>query len=237
MNLKSVALVSLLAMAGAALTGGAYWALLNVPESNVLALAFSALLVVLIAVIAGYALSVALSAASGSSIGQAVQEGVRGVPGFLTGGIVFVVLWYLTTSIDAQWTEHAGEIDALFLRYAGTAHTAWLHTTVGWVLWLIRWGVGAAVVAGATTTSVTRGSIGRGLSLSVSPLPLGATLLALFVAYELWAFVYWRPKGLPADSAELAFVSAKLAVLAVVNAVLVAIVCHVFTRAAATARR
>lgn len=233
MKLKSLALVSLLAVVGAALTGAAYWALLNVPESNVLALAFSALLVVLIVSLGGYALAVSLSAASGSRVGDAIAAGVRGLPGFFAGGIVFVVLWYLTTSIEGQWRQHAGEIDALFLRYAGTAHSAWLHATVGWVLWLVRWGVGVAVVVGATTTRVTRGSIGRGLSLGVSPLPLGATLLALFAAYELWAAVYWRPKGLPADSAELAFVSVKLAMFAIVNAVLVALVFHVFTRAAA----
>ncbi len=232
MNLKSVALVSLLAMAGAALTGAAYWALLNVPESNVLALGLSALLLVLMALLAGYALSVVLAVASGSSLGRAASAGLGGLPGFLAGGVVFVALWSLTTAIDSQWTLHAGEIDALFLRYAGTANTAWLHTTVSWVLWLVRWGVGAALVAGATTTRVTRGSIGRGLWLGLSPAPLGATLVALFAAYGLWALVYWRPKGLPADTAEVAFVSVKLAVLFVVGAVMTALVGHVFARSA-----
>jgi len=232
MNLKSVAQVSLLAVAGAALTGGAYWALLSVPESNVLALALSALLVVLIVLLAGYALSVALGVAAGSSLGRALGEGVRGVMGFLVGGVAFVALWYLTTTIDSQWTQHAGEIDALFLRYAGTARTAWLHASVAWLLWLIRWGLGAALIAGATTTQVTRGSIGRGLRLGLSLAPLGATLVALLSAYGLWALVYWRPKGLPADSAEVAFVSAKLAALLLANAVIAACVCHVFARSA-----
>lgn len=232
MNLKSVGLTSLVAIAGTALVGGAYWALLNVPESNVLALALSALLIVLISLLAAYVLSVALAVASGSRLVSAAGAGVRGIAGFLVGAVVFVVLWYLTTSIEGQWTLHAGEIDALFLRYAGTANTAWLHTTVAWVMWVIRWGVGPALIIGATTTRVTRGSIGRGLSLGLSPLPLGATLLALLAAYELWSIVYWRPKGLPADSAEVAFVSAKLAVLLLVNAVMAAFVCHVFTRSA-----
>jgi hypothetical protein len=237
MNLKSVALVSLLAVVGAALTGGAYWALLSVPESNVLALALSAALVVLIVLLAGYALSVALGVAAGSSLGRAVGDGVRGLPGFLVGGAVCVALWYLTTAIDSQWTQHAGEVDALFLRYAGTARTAWLHTSVAWLLWLLRWGVGAALIAGATTTRVAHGPVGRGLRLGLSVRPLGATLVALLGAYGLWALVYWRPKGLPADSAEVAFVSAKLAVLFLANAVMAALVCHVFARAENTRSR
>ena len=54
MTIKSLLIGLLLAILGAAATGGAFWLLLNVPESNALALLLSATLVLILALLAGY---------------------------------------------------------------------------------------------------------------------------------------------------------------------------------------
>ena len=234
MTTRSLLTGLLLAVVGAAATGGVFWLLLNVPESNALALLLSAVLVLLLALFAGYTTSVVLAAADGVTVAEATTRGVRGLPGFLLGLVVFCALWLLTTSIESQWTLHAGEIDALFLRYAGTANSRWLHTSISWLLWLVRWGVGLAVICGVTTSRVKRQSVGRGFGLASSPLPLGATVAGLLVGYGLWSLAYWRPNGLPANTMELLFVSIKLSALSLLGALIVVLVLHVFARTASS---
>ena len=233
MSTRSVSIGLLLAVVGAAATAGVFWALLNVPESNAFALVLSAGLVALLAILAGYTTSVVLAALDGATVVDAARRGPMGLPGFLLGLAVFCALWFVTVAIDDQWTLHSGEIDALLLRYAGTANSRWLHTSISWLLWLVRWGVGLAVVCGVTTSRVKRLGVGRGFGLASSPLPLGATVAGLLVGYGLWSLVYWRPTGLPADTAELLFVSVKLSALLLLGALIVVLVLHTFARTAA----
>ena len=224
----------LVTILGASLAGGAYWALLRVPESNVLALLLSALLVVLGALIVGVTAGTVIALAGGEARRTAVARGVRALPGFLLGAVVLLALVWVTGAIDDQWALHRSEIDALFLRYAGTDRTAGLHTGIGWLMWLLRWGLGLAAVAAATAgMAAARGNGAvRGLAGALAPLPLGATVLALLAGWGLWSFVYWRPKGMTADITELAFVSVKLGALFLAGAVLVVLVLHVFARRA-----
>lgn len=215
------------ALGGVVLTGGAYWALLNVPESNVLALALSLLLVILIVIILGLTTATVAGQAGGRSLREALPWAVRRLPMFVLGVVVFAAVWWVTTFIEGQWSLHSGEIDALCLRYAGTSNTAWLFTTVTWVLWLVRWGLGLAAV-GALTVGSPR--------LVVAGRTLGATVLALLVAWGLSFGVYWRPRALPADSAEVLFALVKFGVLAAAGAALVVGVLSVFARESATTR-
>ncbi|MEQ1727062.1 MAG: hypothetical protein ABL982_01670 [Vicinamibacterales bacterium] len=225
-------------LVGAALAGGAYWELLRVPESNVLALLLSALLVLAAALILGVTIGAVIAIAGGASLRAALARGVRALPGFLLGTVVLLALVWLSGSIDGQWALHRGEIDALFLRYAGTDRTAVVHTSIAWFMWLLRWGLGLASVAAATAgvAAAPGGAVGgsavRGLGQALAPQPLGATVLALLAGWGLWSSVYWRPKGLTADVTELAFVSVKLSALFLVGAVLVVLVLHVFARRA-----
>ena len=230
MTIRSVFLGLLLAVVGAAATAGVFWLLLNVPESNAFALALSAGLVVLLAILAGYTTSVVVAALDGSTVVDAARRGLRGLPGFLLGLAVFGALWYVTIAIDGQWTLHSGEIDALLLRYAGTANSRWLHTSISWLLWLVRWGIGLAVICGVTTSRVKRQSVGRGFGLASSPLPLGATVAGLLVGYGLWSLAYWRPNGLPANTMELLFVSVKLSALLLLGALIAVLVLHTCAR-------
>ncbi len=221
---------------GATLAGGTYWELLRVPESNVLALLLSALLVLAGVLIIGVTVGTVIALASGASLRAALARGGRALPGFLLGTVVLLALVWLTGSIDGQWALHRGEIDALFLRYAGTDRTDAVHAGIAWLMWLLRWGLGLAAVAAATAgvAAAPGGAVGgsavRGLGQALAPQPLGATVLGLLAGWGLWSSVYWRPKGMTADVTELAFVSVKLGALFLVGAVLVVLVLHVFAR-------
>ena len=67
-------------------------------------------------------------------------------------------------------------------------------------------------------------------------MPLGATVAALLTWWAMSGLAYWRPRAIPADSAEVIFVTAKLGVLALVSALLVVAVLTVFAREGASPR-
>ncbi|MBS1819979.1 MAG: hypothetical protein JSU08_18755 [Acidobacteria bacterium] len=212
---------------GGLLAGAAYWGLLNVPESNVPALLLSGVLGVLIVAIGGISVGTVLAQARGNSLLSAMRWSVRRLPAFVAAIVIFAALWWITAALEAQWTQHAGEVDAIFLRYVGTARTAWAHTGVSWLMWLLRWGLGLALVA-----AITAGAPG----IAVASVPLGATIGGLLVGWLLWLGVYWRPRGLPHDTAELLFVSVKLGALVLIGTVLVVGILGVFARRIPSAR-
>lgn len=209
---------------GAALSGGVYWALLTVPESNVLALLLSVILVVLVAAIFACTVGVASGVVRGNSLGQALRGAHLSLAGFVVGGVVFAALWWLTTMIDTQWAIHRGEIDALFLRYAGTANTSWVHATSSWLMWLIRWDIGVLAVVGAIAASSSRRAVVQGLGRAFDLLPLVACTTALIAGYWLWKVTYWRPAAVSPGTSELMFVGAKLGGLACLGLLLALVV-------------
>lgn len=234
MTARTIASGSAVTVAGALVAAGAYWELLRVPESSVPALMLSAGLALAIVLVLGMTTGVVIALAGGAGSRAAVGRGVRALPGFLIGGLVLLTLLWLTGSIAGQWTLHRGEIDALFLRYASTDRTAWLHAGIDRLMWLLGWGLGLAAIAAATAGIATARGRGaaRGLSDALSPRPLGATFAALVAGWGLWSMAYWRPTGLAADATELAFVSVKLGAMFVVASILVVLVLHVFARQA-----
>jgi hypothetical protein len=235
-TVRSMLASVLMVVAGSACAAGTYWALLNVPESSLPALLVSALLVVLTMLIVGYTIGLVL-AFRFAPFRSSARLALRGFAGFLPGLVTFAVLFWLTTSIEDQWALHRGEIDAMFLRYIGTANTAWLHVAVSWLLWIVRWGAGLALVVSATAGSVTAGWRGgfRGLGDAFSIAPLAVMLAALLLAGVLWPLAYWRPRGLAGGSSELAFVVVKLGVLSVIGALLAVLVINAFARPDRTA--
>ena len=115
---------------GVSLAGLAYWELLRVPESNVIALLLSAALVLAGTLVVGITVGTVVALAGGAPARSALARGVRALPGFLIGALVLLALVWLTGSIGEQWTLHRGEIDALFLRYAGTDRTAGVRSSI-----------------------------------------------------------------------------------------------------------
>lgn len=216
MNLQRFALSAMLLAIGYAVTAALYWALLNIPESNVLALLASAALVLLVAIAGGVTTGMALALAQGAGSGDAARRAIAALPSFFAGVVIFGGLWWLTGFAEASWRGHRGEVDAMFLRYLGTARTEPLHRSTLWLLFLIRWGLGLSVVAALVAAGVSGGrlaTIGRDLR-SIRMIALGAACAGVIaVTQGVWRVVLWRPRGLPASGVELVFVAAKLIVL------------------------
>lgn len=221
---------------GAGVAGGLYLALLNVPESNVLALCVSALLVLLIIAVAGFTLAAAAALGQDFALPATARRAVAALPGFVVALGIFALLWWLTESADASWQAQRGEVDAVIMLYLGKTQTAWLHETVSGFLWLIRWALGLSIVAGLVVTATGGGlrSAPRGLRLSVRPLPLGAATVGLLFGVEgLWRLAYWRPSHLPPSWVESAFAALKLGVLYLIAAAMVALVLRIYSSTAA----
>ena len=200
---------------GYGVTGALSWALLNVPESNALALALSASLVPLIVGTAAATTAGAVMIANGATRDAWRHTGAA-IGGFVVGLAIFAVLWWSTGSVDTWWGNHRGEVDALFLRYGGITRTAGVHQTVFWVTFLTRWALGLSVVTGLVVAGATGGGrmLRRGLRGSVRLVSLAATLVGVVIVSEgLWRLALWRPKRLPPTWMEPAFVTIKLAVL------------------------
>jgi hypothetical protein len=201
---------------GSAMAALLFWALVNVPESNVFMLGLSALLVVLVLATAGVTIAVAAAFGRGSSVRSATRGAIAALPGFVAGLAVFTLLWWITGAIDGWWRAHQGEVDALFLRYVGWTGTAPLHRVVYWLLWLARWAVGLSGVLALTAAASLHGPRGwlRGLTGSLRAVPMTAAAAAVVIVGEgLWRLAVWRPGSLPATWVEPAFAVTKLVVL------------------------
>ena len=246
MSARAIAKAAGVLAIGYAITLGLFWALLNVPESSVPALALSAALAVLVAVAAGFTTGSAAALVAGAafspptastplaSLREIGRRALRALPGFLAGLMIFGVLWWITGSADDWWRAHRGEVDAVFLRYLGTGRTALMHEGVFQTTWLVRWALGLSAVAGlvaACTIGGIRAAAG-GLRAAVRIVPLVVTAIAaLVVGKGLSRLVYWRPKAIPPNWLEPAFVAIKLSVLYLLAIVMAAIVLAAFQRA------
>jgi len=236
MTLGGIVRATLTLAIGAALAGGLFWALVNVPESNVLALALSMLLTLALFIVSGATIALAAATGDGVPVRDALPRVASAMPAFVVGGVLFVILSFITGVIDAWWVGHRGEIDATLIRYANIAHTQGLHATVSWITWTIRWVVGLSIVTALVTTATVRssGSIAYGLRNGVRLISLIASGIAIAIVMRgLWPAAYWRPAGL-AQSMEPVFVAAKLAVLYLAAMVVVAIALLTHGRTART---
>lgn len=202
--------------------GALYWALINVPESNIAMLALSALLVLFIVLIAGW---IEAAAALGWMTDQRaaiiLRRAVRGVPAFLVAVVLFGAIWLLTRSALGWHARHSGEIDALLMSRFGWARTSWVHLIYMWAVRFVRWAIGLSLALGLVAAGAALGPRAvvtiTWLRRACSPLRVitfGALLFACFLLP--WQLVTWRPRVLPPTSVEIAFVAIKLAFIAIV---------------------
>lgn len=232
MRVRSFAAAAAALAIGYAMTAALFWALLNVPESNVPALVLSVALVLLIAVAAGLTTAAGIALFDGGSLAASLRRAIGALPGFLLGLAIFALLWWVTGVADGWWQAHSGEADAVVLRYLGSARTDPIHEGVSAATWLVRWPIGLSVLGGlvaAGTYGGTRGAA-RGLRTALRIIPFLATTAALVVGEELWRLVYWRPKLIPPNWLEPAFVAAKLSVLYLLAIVMATIVLYLISR-------
>lgn len=235
MNVHSFTRSAATLAVGYALGAALLWALLNVPESNALALTLSAVLLLLVAVTVGVTTASAMAFAQDVSPGVGVRRTLAALPSFVAGLAVFAILWWLTGFADGWWRAHHGAVDALFLRYLGATRTQPVHQAAFRATWLVRWVLGLSIVAGLTAAGAQGGMrlAGSGLRLSVRLAPLAAAAVGILVVSEgLWRIVVWRPKSLPPNWAEPTFATAKLIVLYALTVAIAAAVLRVYGRAA-----
>lgn len=229
---RELAIAAVVVMAGGAMAGGLFWALLNVPESNALALAASAVLVVLAPLTAWLAAGCSALILREGPRARLARRTLVSIPAFVVGLALFALLWWFTGAAGSWWQQHNGEIDAFVISRVGTARTAWLHSGSGWLLWFIRWALGTSIVVGllASTTAGGVRALPRGLWLAVRPLPLVATTVAgLLIVEVLWRLAEWTPSRMPPVSLEPLFVAVKLAVVYVAAAIVATMVLRVYS--------
>ncbi|MCL4846343.1 MAG: hypothetical protein KJ066_07410 [Acidobacteria bacterium] len=202
--------------AGHAAAAALYWALINVPETNAMMLALSALLFIAIVCVAAVVNLTALaSLASREGPWRHVRSSLPRVPWFLAALLVFWAFSGVAGRLDAWHAATRGELDAWLIARFDLTTSGWLHAAVGWAAWILRWGFGVslAVALAATPLAVPRSWRGwplRGLDWRA----LGLTAVSLWgLAWLPWQAADWRPASLPPTWVEVAFAAGKLAAI------------------------
>jgi hypothetical protein len=204
---------------GHAVLGGLFWALLQVPESNALMVALSALLAILLILVAAWVEVFALlSWRRNAGLAARLSRTVRALPPFLVSLVVFGGVFWLTTRAGDWLSAHRGEIDAWLIVHLKLVRSAPIHATLGWLLWFIRYGLGLSLaltllaeVAGSGWRTITQPAW---LRASLRPRRVALVALWMFVfVWAPWQAVSWRPKALPPTWLEPAFIAVKLLVI------------------------
>lgn len=213
------------ALAGLALLGFLY-----TPESNVLMLGVSALLVA----IAGTLLVLASASASfaivhGRAPWASVVPAARRLPVILAAVLVIGIICGGAGWFEAWWLAHAGQVDAAAIAAGDVTRTGWIHGTVHWLVVAIQWVVVpvwfATVLAWAAGYEPRDVLTGKWLTAGLDWRLLLATAgCAVALVWLPWHYVYWRPRGLPATTAEVVFTGAKLVTVYLLSQIAWAIV-------------
>lgn len=217
---KLTAIVAWL-LAGHAIVLGLFWALVNVPDSNTVMLGATVLLAVVCVLVAAL---VEVTAAAwlwpATSFRMALAEGTRGIIPAVFAAAAFALFWWLGGSLEAWFDAHRGEIDAWFISTVDVTATAWIGRLIAAMVFVVRYVVGVAcavAIVHAWLGARWAGLLGlHWAPRMLSRYQLGLTALAMVVLVALpWALAYWRPAGLPATSAQLAFAAVKLTAMAI----------------------
>lgn len=223
-----VSIVTLLV--GAALCGGFYWTFLTTPESTAWALAASAVLLVLALLTAAITVNIVIEIWTHGPSAAGVGRAARSLPSTLPAIAIVLALWWMTTAGERWMAMRSGQISAMFIARFGMADISWLFTMVRYVAVWFRWVLAAllAVSLMAGFLSVGWAAIRQSAWLRRALDPRAIIVATVtFVAFIVLPWLYlvpWRPRGLPATSVELAFITAKLALAAVLLALGVAII-------------
>jgi hypothetical protein len=204
---------------GHAVLGGLFWALLQVPESNVFMVALSALLAILLLVVAAWVEVFALlSWAPSEAPAVRIRRTVRAVPAFLVSLALFGIVFWISARAGDWLSAHRGEMDAWLIVHLRLVKSGPIHAALAWLLWFVRYGLGLSLALALLADLVTSGfrSIARPSWLRAGLRPRRFALVALWMLVFVWLpwqAVYWRPKSLPPTWLEPAFVAVKLLVI------------------------
>ncbi len=216
--------VTLWILAGAALTGGAYWSFLITPESTVGALAASSLLFITAAFLAAITLSGAITGWRDGLSTRHLRTAITGVPAAIPAALVVFAIWWLVGSATDRVTIYSGQINAWFIASLGWDDVSWLFTGTTWLAAWLKWVVATMLALSLMASVLVEGwrtlTGMHWVTRALAPLSLGIATIAFGVLIAApWTYLTpWRPEGLPATSIELAFIIAKLSVMALLMA-------------------
>ena len=223
--IKRAIVITAWLVVGHAILGGLYWGLLQIPESNVFMLTLSAVTALAMLVWAGTVEAVGvLGWTHGGSAMSAVAAGARRAAWIVPALVVFGLLWLLTGFCGNWLGAHGTEIEAWLMAKFGWADVSWLHTTLAWILWFVRYVFGVSLGAALLAAGVVEGAAAAVRFAWVKRAFDWRTFLlvtfALLVGFYLpWRYVvYWRSESLPSTWVEPTFATVKLlAVFVVMN--------------------
>jgi hypothetical protein len=198
-----LALITAWILAGTALTAGVYWAVLNTPESTILAVITSVVLLLAALVLLGVTVNGAIVMWSNGPSRSALRRALWRAPA--------VVPAVLLVSHAETWVAlRQGPINAWFIARFGWGDVSWLFTGIRYGAMWIRWVVAALLAVWVMATLLH----GVKFRLSVTRVALATLWFAVLIALP-WAYlVPWRPAWLPPTNVELAFSIVKLSVAA-----------------------
>jgi hypothetical protein len=200
--------------------GGAYWLLLNVPESNVLALSTSfALALVLVIGACLVDVTALLWLRPDWRWRAALLRSVRVLPVFIIALVVWVAIYWIVTAMELRYEARTGEVDAWLIAKFNWTRTAWLHRTLSYVFEALRWVLSTSVAVALLTFAAVDGFAEifrlRWLWRALSPGQLVIITVAVVGLFWLpWQYIYWRPAAIPPNTVELLFNGAKLFIVA-----------------------
>jgi hypothetical protein len=206
--------------AGHALLLGAFWMLLQVPESSAAMLLLSVLIVATIVAAVGWVEGAGLCMwIPETSPRQAMRRALPGPVPAIIGLIAFGSIWMLTGQAGAAWSGHKGEIDAWLLLHLGWTRTAGLHATAARLMAFVRFVVGGLIALTILGWALVGGlralaHVGRWLAAALAPRRVVLSALLFYgLVWLPWKAVYWRPAWLAPNWQEGAFTVVKLGTL------------------------
>ena len=225
-----LAAVTVWILAGAALTGGAYWTFLITPESTIWSLAVSGLMLIVAGVLLGITISGAIVGWRHGISARLLRDATNGIPALVPAAAVVGLTWWLVGGATDRVTIYSGPINAWFIARFGWDDVSWLFKGIEvlavWAKWVVAPLLGLSAMAGILATGWRTLAGTRWITGALAPLPLGFATLA-FGALVAAPWVYlapWRPAMLPATTIEIAFIGVKLSVTALLMAIGVALI-------------
>jgi hypothetical protein len=192
---------------------------LYTPESNLLMLSLSAVLVIVAtALLLLSSTSGAIALVQRIAPWKALGTAMRRLPLVLVAIVVVGLLCGAAGWFESWWVARAGQVDAAAIAAGDVTNTRPLHATVHWLVVVVQW---ILVPAWLTTALAWIAGYERRDVLGMKWLTAGlhwrillVTAASVIVLVWLpWRLVYWRPRGLPASSLEMAFTVAKLGLI------------------------
>jgi hypothetical protein len=196
-----------------------YWALLNVPESNVLALGLSALLVLLILIGAGLVdVTGLLWLRPDRTFRAALARSLRALPAFILALLLWFAISWIVGALELKYENRTGELTAWLIAKFNWTRTNWLHRAIPLLLDALRYVLGVSLAVSLVAVAALDGFGGifrfRWLLRAFTPGQLVIITIAIAGLIWLpWQYIYWRPAAIPANTAEVLFNVTKLALV------------------------